>query len=231
MCPVMARILYGLELSCCVRNYDSPYSCSPWVPPVSRTRKSRSTILARARSRPSRWGTRVSIGSINGVFGAGTNLQHSTDISCFTTKNCDYNANANTPIRIESLNSLSSSTFTFAGYLASGYPGYERAAQTVLAQGFVGTSSTAVFTTTLGLNADNTFKKFDLTGLGAVNKILLTPQQSAVIGASGYVRLDNVSLGAPTPGTTVAPEPSTILLLACGLGALAVAGRRRALGR
>jgi len=167
----------------------------------------------------------------DGAFGSGTNLQYSTDISCFTTRNCAYNANANTPIRIESLNSLSSSTFTFAGYLASGYPGYGSAAQTVRAQGFVGTSSTAVFTTTLGLNADNTFKKFDLTGLGAVNKILLTPQQSAVIGASGYVRLDNVSLGAPTPGTTVAPEPSTILLLACGLGALAVAGRRRALGR
>ena len=164
--------------------------------------------------------------------GAGNALQYSTlGAACFSASNCAYNANGNTPMRIESLTS-SSPVFTFAGYLAAGYPGFSPTAVTVLAQGFIGSSAVAAFSQVLTLGAGGAFSLFDLSGQVGVNKILLTPRDAQGAGPTGFFRLDNVTLGAPVgPPSNVVPEPSTIVLLAGGLGALAWASRRRAARR
>jgi hypothetical protein len=163
-----------------------------------------------------------------GSTGTGFLLQYSSlGADCRSAPNCAYNASATTQIRIESLAADAASAFTFSGYLAGGYPGFGFGPAAVLAEGFVGTSGVASFSTLFPI-VNNVFSLASLTSMN-VNKLLLTPVDAGGVRASGYIRLDDVTFGraANTPPVTSAPEPATLALLGTGLAALGAVARRR----
>jgi hypothetical protein len=165
----------------------------------------------------------------DGAFGVGTALQYSTLTQCRSAPNCAYNANANTPIRIEAPTTAAADAFTFAAYLSGGYPGFGAGPGFALAQGFVGSSASPVFSTLVAIT-DGVWNLASFTTTN-VNKLLLTPSDAAGRQTNGYILLDDATFGVAGPGTpptTTTPEPATFALVAGGVFALGVARRRRA---
>lgn len=162
-----------------------------------------------------------------GAFGTGSALQYSTlGSTCLSGTNCAYNASGNTIIRIESLTTGAADAFTFDGWLRAGYPGQQAVAVDVIAQGFVGSSTTPAFTTLYALSP-NGFSHLSLTSMN-VNRILLTPADASGAPSSGYMLLDDVTFGTAASGpSTTTPEPATLALLAGGLVGIGAIARRR----
>ena len=135
-----------------------------------------------------------------------------------------YNAWGDTPIRVESLAPTTSDAFTFSGWFSSQYNLGPGAAQ-VEVEGFSGTDSTPLFTTTFSLPTNGAWVDEVFTADGDYNKFLFIPQDSSGDPSTflnGYIWMDDVTL------TTVPDAGSTGLLLGIGFGGIAYLRRRLA---
>lgn len=160
-----------------------------------------------------------------GSFGTGNPLQYSSLAECRSGPNCAYNASANTAIRIEALTTAASDAFTFSGYLRGGYPGFGAGPGFVLAEGFVGTSASPVFSMLLAVS-DAGWSAANFTTVG-INRLLLSPVDQNGTARTGYILLDDVTFGVPGGGApTPAPEPATLALLGAGCSVVAAVRRR-----
>lgn len=167
----------------------------------------------------------------DGTFGSGNALQYSTlGAMCLSVGNCAYNANANTAMRIESLNATPASAFTFSGFFTGGYPGFGGGPVQLRAQGFVGGSSTAAYDLYFTMPTNNSWLQVNLTTTN-VNKVLFSGADANGQPANGYFLLDDVTFGSAQgpvlPPVSTVPEPSTVLLMLAGLGATFVITRGR----
>ncbi len=122
--------------------------------------------------------------------------------TAYSSPNAAYNAWGNTPMRIESLSPTAASAFTLSGYF-SGQPDLTylggTAATEIQVEGFsvIGTSSTAVFTTTFTLPSNGSWVNEDFSSYGAVNKLLFSPLDASGDPSeylAGYFWMDDVTI-------------------------------------
>ena len=158
-------------------------------------------------------------------------------LPCRSGVNCAINSHLST-IVVKTLTDAVTDKFTFTAWLAGSGLLTTRGATAVRARGYSGGSTTADFTMDFSLGG-GAWIPVDFTG-HLFNTLILTPVDAngneftfdPFALDAGFMLLDDMTvshtLSEPPgmPGTPV-PEPSSMLLLAAGLGAMGLASRGR----